>query len=454
MAKKLSRKELETLAKKFNIPRMKYMNMHDLCLKLNQFGLKEDQFGNPLDCQIYIPKSKKKSPIKSPTKSSTKSPTRSSTKSPTRSSTKSPRKSPRKSPAKSPSKINFENNEQLLIELQKLVKQKRYEISQEKDSKTKKVLEIRLRKVNDLIKIITTYPYKITSGKQLSHIQGVGKKLTARIDEILSKGKLSDVTMTEEDIKSLKQIENLKKVFGVGDELARKLIAQGITTVSQLKKAYNDGKIKLNHKVELGLKYYSNKSIKIPRQEIDTIDGLLNEIVPKINKDLKHVICGSYRRGKLESSDIDILIYHPNIITSEDINQNRNYLKDIIKELKKLNFIVDDILPKFNILYEGYCKFDDHPVRRIDMKYIPMINFYPALLQFTGPALFNANLSLVAIKKGYKLSGNGLFKVDQKSGLEKFIYVNSEAEIFEKLGLKYIKPEDRDEYFSKKNLIL
>ena len=411
MSNKLSRKELLEIAEDYNIPRIRYMNMIEICEKLQQFGVN-------IDCKYKI-----KSPKRIHSSKNTKKPQ-----------------------IKEEKLKENDNNDKLIVELKKLVKQKKYEISKEKDTKIKKQLEIRLSKINNLIKIINEYPYKIIEGKQISHIEGVGIKSVQKVDEILSKGYLSDVIMNDDDIKNQKYIENLKKVFGIGDDLATKLVDKGIKNITQLKKAYKNGEIKLNHKVELGLKYYSNKINKIPRSEIDEINELFNDIIPTIDKNLNYIICGSYRRGKSESNDIDILLYNTKIITNEDINRNKNFLKLLIKKLKEINFIIDDILPNYNILYEGYCKLDNNPVRRIDIKYIPMMNFYPALLQFTGPANFNANLSLIAIKEGYKLSGNGLYKIE-KNDYEKFIPISSEEEIFKILGIKYIKPKDRDNIF-------
>ena len=83
-----------------------------------------------------------------------------------------------------------------------------------------------------------------------------------------------------------------------------------------LKKKIKDKKIEVNEKVLLGLKYHGVYKVNIPRKEIDDVYKLLTKIIKKINKkeelddDNKYIfeICGSYRREKPFSNDIDILL--------------------------------------------------------------------------------------------------------------------------------------------------
>ena len=56
-------------------------------------------------------------------------------------------------------------------------------------------------------------------------------------------------------------------------------------------------------------------SEKIPRDEIKTAESILKKIASHMNKDLLVMICGSYRRGRDKSGDVDCLIAHPLIKT-------------------------------------------------------------------------------------------------------------------------------------------
>lgn len=68
----------------------------------------------------------------------------------------------------------------------------------------------------------------------------------------------------------------------------------------------------LTHKMAIGLKYYHDFLKKIPRDEIDEFNVKLKEIFASLDHSssgskLNYEICGSYRRQKAFSGDIDIL---------------------------------------------------------------------------------------------------------------------------------------------------
>jgi DNA polymerase/3'-5' exonuclease PolX len=86
----------------------------------------------------------------------------------------------------------------------------------------------------------------------------------------------------------------------------------------------------------------------------------------------------------------------------------------------------------------GFCKYKDLPIRRIDIRFIPFLSWYPALLYFTGSKEFNLMLRSNAKKMGYKVSEYGIFKNNKN------IYVESEEEIFKILGMKYLEPQERN----------
>ena len=65
-----------------------------------------------------------------------------------------------------------------------------------------------------------------------------------------------------------------------------------------------------------------------------------------------------------------------------------------------------------------------------------------ALLYFTGSKELNTSMRQMAKDQGYKLNEYGLYKITSKG--EKNTPCKSEAEIFEKLGMKYIEPELRE----------
>ena len=106
-------------------------------------------------------------------------------------------------------------------------------------------------------------------------------------------------------------------------------------------------------------RYVNDFEIKIPREEINTVRDLLTREIESIDQKYHVTFCGSYRRGEPSSSDIDILITHPNyvsetyveehkqntsIITPSHSSQNARHLLDkIINKLFDVNFLTDTL---------------------------------------------------------------------------------------------------------------
>jgi DNA polymerase beta len=89
----------------------------------------------------------------------------------------------------------------------------------------------------------------------------------------------------------------------------------------------------------------------------------------------------------------------------------------------------------------GFCQLNSsHPVRRIDIRLIPLQSYWPALLYFTGPFNFNQKMRLHAKKMNYKLNEYGLFPNTHPN---KQLTILSEHEIFDALNLKYVHPTMR-----------
>lgn len=338
-------------------------------------------------------------------------------------------------------------NSVIVREFRRLIKQIKYHLDHSATRNESMGNYYRLKQLTNSLDIVLKYPREIKNGNQLKDIKGVGKGTISRIDEILKTGKLSEIKLKEEDEKYFKFIDELEQVIGIGRKTAFELIKKyKITSIEELKKAADKGVINLTNQIKIGLKYHDVYKQLIPRSEIDKINILIRDTVETIDPDLMHVICGSYRRLKEVSNDVDILIVHPKIRTMKQLTDHDSYLRILIKRLKDINFLVDDLTyNEYDSKYMGFCQLTmnekQYPVRRIDMRYVPFESFYTALLYFTGSGTFNKKMRLIAIELGYKLSEYGLYKKDNKRLLK--IKVESEQEIFEKLGMEYLPPEMR-----------
>ena len=115
--------------------------------------------------------------------------------------------------------------------------------------------------------------------------------------------------------------------------MAKFLYSKGLRTVQDL----YDHQDLLNKNQIIGLICYKDFQLKIPRLEVEMIRDRVWQCVETIaqpNDRYLMEVCGSYRRGKLECGDIDILI------TNQAKNTFDNaFLGHLITELTKANIL-------------------------------------------------------------------------------------------------------------------
>lgn len=334
-------------------------------------------------------------------------------------------------------------NENVIKEFERLVLfKKSIEPSNVKEKNEK---AFSLRQLLNVLIILKKYPEKITidNYNNMKEIDGIGAKTINRIKEILEKGYLEELAEFEDTNKELVEknriLKELETVVGIGTKNALDLYNQGITSIKMLKQKIKKQEIEVSDKIILGLKYYGKYETDIPRKEIDSINKILSKI---IKKPYIYEICGSYRREKLTSGDIDILITIPDKKQASDINHLAlivEKLKENITTNNKLPLIVDDITDKnYETKYMGFVKYKNKPVRRIDIRYVSYESYFSALVYFTGSAELNKQMRTLAKEKGLKLSEYGLFTKD-----DKMLKINSEEDVFKHLNMEYIEPKNR-----------
>lgn len=350
-------------------------------------------------------------------------------------------------------------NAKVITELKKLTLMIKKESDEHRKNKEKKAItrnNFRLKYLNNVINIIENLEYKLTlkNYKELKDFDGVGKGSLDRVKQILDNGTLEETKDFKIDNKKDKAVEELMQVIGIGRSNAVELYDKGATSIKKLRSLIKNNKIEVNDKIMLGLKYHGVFEVDIPRKEIDKVYKMFTKIIRNINKEMDlndknkfcFEICGSYRRMKPKSGDIDVLLTKlgtkDNITdekSSEHLNMFVNLLKEPVKYNSKKPFLVDDMTDKnITTKYMGFSKYKDNPVRRIDIRFIPYQSYHSALLYFTGSGELNIKMRNIAKGMDFKLSEYGLFKSNGKK-----VKTKSEEDIFKKLGLDYIEPKFR-----------
>jgi DNA polymerase/3'-5' exonuclease PolX len=348
-------------------------------------------------------------------------------------------------------------NSQIISEFEKLIafyKNEADKLNKSDDLKSITANTFRIRQLRNVVSILSKYSEKITlkNYQELKELDGIGAGTIQRVKEILENGKLAELeSFTDTNGDKEKSINELEEIVGVGRVKALEFYNQGITTVKMLKQKIKKGEIEINEKIELGLKYYGKYKTNIPRKEIDKVYKILTKVINTVNKenklsgDNKYIfeVCGSYRREKTTSGDIDVLISKIGTLEKNKDSTSLELFVNKLKEKIKTNgdkpLLIDDITDKnFETKYMGFAKYKDNPVRRIDIRYVAYDSYYSALLYFTGSADLNKKMRNIAKSKGLKLSEYGLFKTDGTK-----LKIKSEEDFFKELDLDYIPPNMR-----------
>lgn len=280
----------------------------------------------------------------------------------------------------------------------------------------------------------------------LNNTPTIGIRILEKIDEIIKTDELKIIKDIKKN-KDIKDIFELTKVLGIGPSVARKLVDHNIRNFKELKKLADNYQktgikkfINFNKMQLIGIKYYKHLLNKIPRNEITKTINYIKSKFKKINKfkDLELILAGSYRTGKLETKDIDLIIINPILKTEKNLNNSDIYI-ELIKYLEDVN-ILKDFVNIGNNHALGIIKTPENIYyRHIDIRIIPK-DIYPYyILYFGSGSMFSRKIRHYASKKGYKLSENKL--INLINGIN--IKAKKEKNIFKELKLKYLKPENR-----------
>jgi DNA polymerase/3'-5' exonuclease PolX len=297
--------------------------------------------------------------------------------------------------------------------------------NQDSFDNTPKEIYYKLLNVKRVIGILSNYKNEITMDEleKLKNVKFIGDKSILRIKEILLKGFLSEIIQLKEKQKS---IDELTKIYSISAKKANELYKKGIKTIDDLKK-YD----KITDQQKISLKYYDKLTDKIPKAVMKKFDTYLQKTLHKYDPNLIGVLCGSYRRGKDFSSDMDILITHSDLKNKKDCKK----YADIVVMLLK-NYLLDILTVGYNNHIQAYATFDKLFVR-CDIIVVPIDSFYTALMHFTGNYDFNMNMRKIAKDKNMKLNEYHLTKNNKN------LKITSEKDIFNYLDMEYIPPNKR-----------
>ena len=293
---------------------------------------------------------------------------------------------------------------------------------------TKHGEQFRARAYQKAQESLMTYIPDITTPEQLKGLPGIGSTIMEKLKEYVSTGTLRILEREKNN-----PINIIGEIYGVGPKKAKELIDAGITTIDQLREQQDI----LNDIQRVGLKYYEDIMQRIPRSEIDDYNMIFIDAFDQVKVPDSHFeIVGSYRRGALESGDIDV------IITSPEPAVFRSFIDILIRDGI---ILPDGILSRGSSKCLAIARLPGTPfARRVDFLYTNLMEYPFAILYFTGSKIFNTVMRGRALSLGYSLNEHGMYKMDGKKKGEKVdVVFKSERDIFDFLGMEYKEPRDR-----------
>ena len=200
---------------------------------------------------------------------------------------------------------------------------------------------------NRAIGLIKRWPTRIQSADELRHCQGLGDKILNKIDEIIKCGTTNKLTYLRGQ-SYVQASEELVKVWGISSATAKKismipfhrleraLRARGQSVPPTREYAFTSVEDVRRHppaflspQQRVGLQFFEDLMVRIPREEVEAIRGVvmgaLRRLGIRVNPNTEAsmrgdagqsngeegvdmLVCGSYRRGKPSSGDVDVLI--------------------------------------------------------------------------------------------------------------------------------------------------
>ena len=268
-------------------------------------------------------------------------------------------------------------------------------------------------------------------------IPGVGAGIYKKILEFAQTGKINEL-FTLRKSKIIKAYLVLSKIIGIGPQTIKKFINLNIYSLNDLKRAVKQNKVILTDVQKIGLKYYKDINTKIPRDEVTHIAWMIREIIIGINPNSLVEVVGSYRRLKPESGDIDMLVTDPRGLDERKMKQIMTKFISLVSSNKGFVSFLSHGEQKTTFLLRSDIS---GIVRQIDVFLLPPDELIPYLLYATGSAEHNEYIRGLAKKKGYRLNQTGLYKII--NGKLERVYLSSEKQLYEVLGIDYVPPDKR-----------
>ncbi|KAL7968528.1 hypothetical protein HDV63DRAFT_378911 [Trichoderma sp. SZMC 28014] len=336
--------------------------------------------------------------------------------------------------------------------------------------------QVGVRAYSTSIASLAAYPFLIQRPQEMERLPGCGGKIAQLYQQWMVNGCTEETKAAAVDTE-LVVLRKFYEIWGVADATARDFYNKGWRDLDDI---VEHGWSSLYRAQQIGVKYYDDFQLKIPRAETEAIANVILTHARRIDPGFQMVIVGSYRRGKPESGDVDVIISHPDEAKTLDV------IKKLIHSLEKSSFIKHtlslwkrnsergqaplpwqgpnrsagsgfDTLDKAMVVWQeprDNKEVGDAPAphRRVDIIISPWKTAGCAILGWSGETTFQRDLRRYCkAKMGLKFDSSGIRRradgswVDLESSEQGPApdMETAERRVFEGLGLEWRSPAER-----------
>ncbi|VUC34088.1 unnamed protein product [Clonostachys rosea] len=343
-------------------------------------------------------------------------------------------------------------------------------IKELKEVRTLRLLQgdqIGVRAYSSSIAALSAYPHLLQTAHEVGKLPGCGAKIAELYQQWKDRGTLQEI----EEGKANDRLRVLKlfyDIWGVGDTTAREYYNKG----TDLDDIVEYGWDTLSRVQQIGVKYYDELQLKIPRIEVEAIGEVILAHARKIDAGFQMAIVGGYRRGNAESGDVDVILSHV------DAAATLHFISKILVRLEQAQYITHtltlstrnsdrgqaplpwrgegrkgsgfDTLDKAMVVWRDPTGGEAAPHRRVDIIVTPWKTAGCAMLGWSGGTTFErdlrryckAELGLKFDSSGIRSRRDGSWVDLEGDGSAPDMEV-AEKRVFEGLKLPWRRPEDR-----------
>ena len=270
----------------------------------------------------------------------------------------------------------------------------------------------------------------MASAGSLEEIPGVGKDLAAKIEEMISTGRLAYLERLKKEIPE--SLSTLMRVPGIGPKTAKRMYDRfKVKSIAQLETLVRAGKLrtlpgfqaKKEENILRGIQLFKAGQERMP---LGIAMALAQEILTSLRglPEIKRIsVAGSLRRRKETIRDIDILMS----------STNPGKVMD--------RFVKLPLVAQVQAHGETKSSIRTREGVQVDLRVVGPDAFGAALVYFTGSKEHNIKIRSLANRLGLTVNEYGVFR--EKSGRK--VAGQEEEDVYRALGLSWVPPELRED---------